>query len=284
MNEEKLRKIISDYYDQSIKSSGVFFTNSQSAKKDYLNSIISNSMGKELLELVKKYVKTDDKILDDGCGLGGFLVGAQSENFKVIGIDIDQKAVNIAKTRIKDPDNIILASGENLPFSDQTFNLVVSQFVIEHIKNPKKYLSEIERVLKPNGKLILYAPNNLFPWEGHYHMFWLPYLIPYTKKIIKWYLKRRGRKTDFLDFVNLKITPGYLKKLFKQNNLKKIDDLSIERFKKIINEPGRLNYPKIKKILEKLKDNSFTNYLLNLFLYFLKITKLYHPIILVYQK
>lgn len=51
--------------------------------------------------------------------------------------------------------NHVTASGCALPFADETFTLVLSQAVLEHVDEPKDYISEIYRVLKPGGKLYL---------------------------------------------------------------------------------------------------------------------------------
>ncbi len=52
-----------------------------------------------------------------------------------------------------------VASAEKLPFEDNTFDVVVSAWVLEHLPNPKESFSEIYRVLKPGGKVVFLTPN-----------------------------------------------------------------------------------------------------------------------------
>jgi 2-polyprenyl-3-methyl-5-hydroxy-6-metoxy-1,4-benzoquinol methylase len=64
-----------------------------------------------------------------------------------------------------------------LPFPDEYFDVVVSNHVIEHVSDQQLHLSEIARVLKPNGVVYLATPNRLWPWEVHYRVLVLHYLL-----------------------------------------------------------------------------------------------------------
>lgn len=106
----------------------------------------------------------------------------------------------------------VLGVGENLPFPDNTFDLVASFQVLEHVRDTQQVLKEAVRVLKPGGMLVFEMPNYRFPWEGHYGMFWLPC---FPKPLARVYLRLRNRQTAFLDSLQY-TTPGMLRKLIRR--------------------------------------------------------------------
>jgi ubiquinone/menaquinone biosynthesis C-methylase UbiE len=108
----------------------------------------------------KQFVN-DKVVLDDGCGCGyGSLYLAENSARMVVGIDVSRDAINYAKTHfLKKNIKFKVVDGANLPFSNDSFDVVVSIEVIEHIHNYEQYLSEISRVLKPSGILVISTPN-----------------------------------------------------------------------------------------------------------------------------
>lgn len=93
------------------------------------------------------------KILDIGYGKGDYTYFFGKKN-KTIGIDRQ----DVVEEKYRNFD-FQIADATNLPFQNNTFDLVVSFDVIEHIKNDKKMLSEACRVLKKNGRMFLSTPN-----------------------------------------------------------------------------------------------------------------------------
>ncbi len=94
------------------------------------------------------------KILDLGCGDLWLTKYLRKLNYNVVGIDKSLDA--------KYPYTIE-CDANNLPFDDNSFDCVLMVEVVEHI-NPKTAYSEIRRVLKPNGKIIVTTPNPKFEW------------------------------------------------------------------------------------------------------------------------
>ena len=94
---------------------------------------------------------TKDEILDVGCGIGDYL----SLTPNSIGVDINQFNINhVLDMGLK----ALLLEGEVFPFDEEKFNSVVMDNVIEHLSDPEIVLSEIKRVLKKDGNLIIGIP------------------------------------------------------------------------------------------------------------------------------
>ncbi|EKD90097.1 MAG: methyltransferase type 11 [uncultured bacterium] len=110
------------------------------------------------IDLIKKYCpKRKLKILDAGCGSGG-MTQKLTKFGHVTGIDINEKALKLAKQ--KKIDKVMKTDVCNLPFHDSSFDLVTSFDVIYHqgVIDDLKALKEMYRVLKPNGILLLRVP------------------------------------------------------------------------------------------------------------------------------
>jgi ubiquinone/menaquinone biosynthesis C-methylase UbiE len=81
---------------------------------------------------------------------------------QVYGIDMDREAVGYCYER--DLHTIVQASAGNLPFPDETFDLVTMLDVLEHIADEKTALAEVSRVLRPGGFLTIAVPAYRFLW------------------------------------------------------------------------------------------------------------------------
>ncbi len=116
---------------------------------------------KKMLMLITSIDNAPKKILDVGCGTG-FLTNEMKNMYPeayVCGIDISQKALTQARREYKNVRFIYTDVAKELPFPDNHFDLVVSGEHIEHLVDTDIYLSEINRVTKTGGQLILTTPN-----------------------------------------------------------------------------------------------------------------------------
>jgi len=115
------------------------------------------------LALIRLYVPLEDKwILDVGCGIGTYVKRFRDLSPHVYGIDISAK--RLAESTMP---NLVAAAAENLPFGDETFDVLVFNEVIEHVKDDRQTLEDALRVLRPGGHIVIYAPNRLYPFETH---------------------------------------------------------------------------------------------------------------------
>jgi SAM-dependent methyltransferase len=110
------------------------------------------------LEFLHDHCLPGLKILDIGCGEGTRLNTLLPSHTRGWGIDPSPQAINMAKTQY--PRHYFSeALGEKLPFKNNFFDLVYSAFAIEHCHNPEAFLSEMIRVVKKGGLVIILAPN-----------------------------------------------------------------------------------------------------------------------------
>ncbi len=143
------------------------------------------------------------RILDLGCGAGGVCVSLANRNNRVVGLDLDKKLINLTKINVSDSEDYfppnggvseILSSGTNLPFEDETFDLVICNDVIEHLDEQEELIREIYRVLKIGGYLYLTTPNKRYPIESHTGIFGIT-LLP--KPLADVFIRMSGLGTSF---------------------------------------------------------------------------------------
>lgn len=104
---------------------------------------------------------TRGKLLDVGCN-GGFFLSTLGNQFDRYGTEIDPKAIEYLKNNFSDfSGNIFNGVLEDSKFEDSFFDVVTMRGVIEHVPNPSATLSEVARILKPNGILFICATPNV---------------------------------------------------------------------------------------------------------------------------
>lgn len=129
------------------------------------------------LDLVRRHASLEgQKILDVGCGVGMYVQAFRRFSDDVHGVDIDgEKLAEVGR----ELPNLCVSAAEALPYADGAFDLVLSHEVIEHVTDDRQALAEAVRVLKrpepgedrPGGRLVIFAPNRLYPFETH-GVFW----------------------------------------------------------------------------------------------------------------
>ncbi len=125
------------------------------------------------------------RVLDDGCGVGAYLERMAAQAQFAVGVEFDLERAVQAGRKIA---AVACAAGERLPFPAGSFDLVLSHEVLEHVADDRAAAEEIARVLRPGGRLVLFAPNRGYPfethgvyWRGRYHFGNIP-LVNYLPR------------------------------------------------------------------------------------------------------
>jgi SAM-dependent methyltransferase len=101
------------------------------------------------------------RILDVGCGTGANLE-MLGEFGDAEGVDVSTDALSFCRQR--GIERVKLGEAENLPYPDQSFDLVTALDVVEHLDDDLAGLREMRRVLKPGGRALLFVPAFMFLW------------------------------------------------------------------------------------------------------------------------
>lgn len=104
------------------------------------------------------FIKNEMKILDAGCGTG-YGSNLLASKGRVIGIDSNNEVIRYAKKNYGDKVNFLSGDITKLQFMSEEIDCICAFEVIEHLKNPIKFLAEAKRILKKNGIIFLSTPN-----------------------------------------------------------------------------------------------------------------------------
>lgn len=96
------------------------------------------------------------KLLDIGCGVGDFLCHVKALGWEVAGIEPSESARSIASERL---GFLPLLPSESAVFPDHSFDVITLWHVLEHVDDLKSQTSELKRLLKPGGRLVIALPN-----------------------------------------------------------------------------------------------------------------------------
>jgi 2-polyprenyl-3-methyl-5-hydroxy-6-metoxy-1,4-benzoquinol methylase len=173
--------------------------------------------------LARRYGKRGARLLEVGSGMG-HLVAQLEDTFETYGIDLNHWAVKQSKAVVNNTQ-LETASAQEIPFSDNSFNVVIIKHIVEHLPAPQKAIQEIGRVTETGGTLILGTPNLdslLKPWKGDR---WLGYQDPThisLKRPAEWlsFIQDAGFELikvfadGFWDVPYIPLVPNPIQKLF----------------------------------------------------------------------
>jgi len=114
------------------------------------------SSGDQLEAMVRSHVTARSRILDLGCGRGGVVELLWREVELAAGLDPDSPSLSEHRAQGMP---VVRGVGERMPFVDESFDLIVCLWVLEHLKDPVEAFREVRRVLRPRGHFVFVTPN-----------------------------------------------------------------------------------------------------------------------------
>lgn len=179
-----------DYISHTDSSKSLFDKAYQSVKKMMLA---------RKLKLINSFATKEKKILDIGAGTGDFLQYISQHNWKVSGVEPNEKARNLAKSK-----NLNLLKDLS-SFNNEKFDVITLWHVLEHIPNLKEQIEQFHHLLKPNGVLVIAVPNFESYDAKYYKEYWAAYDVPRHL----WHFSKQGIKRLFTkyNFVQKSIHP-----------------------------------------------------------------------------
>jgi ubiquinone/menaquinone biosynthesis C-methylase UbiE len=171
------------------------------------------------------------RILDVGCGFGGFVKLCRDKGYEAFGTDIDKDKLRIASMLYPNlpAEWLKFGNAREIPFESETFDLVTLFFVLEHIQCLDDMVAEIYRVLKPGGKAYIICPNYCVPYEAHYAV-----ICPtFSKTLSKIWVRILGRDPGFLNFVNFAVRSSVMAKIFNEKGFT-FEDLGVREWCSIL--------------------------------------------------
>jgi len=191
---DSMTKIVKPYKDSSVGKKEQVATMFDTISKEYdgLNRVISFGIDVSWRKKVTKIVGAVNpkQILDIATGTGDLaLMMAQLNPDKITGLDISPGMLEvgkqkIAKAKLSKQIEMVVGDSENMPFEDNTFDAITVSFGVRNFANLDKGLTEIRRVLKPNGIFVVLETSNptKFPFKQGYK-FYTSFILPIIGKI-----------------------------------------------------------------------------------------------------
>ena len=182
---EKVKPYKDSQLDKKEQVTQMFDTISK--EYDGLNRVISFGIDvkwrKKVVDIISK--TKANRILDIATGTGDLAINlAQTDAKEIIGLDISSGMLEVGRKKIAEKKldgkiQMTLGDSENIPFEDNSFDAITVAFGVRNFENLEKGLSEILRVLKPNGTFVILetsVPTKMVYKQGY--KFYSKYILP----------------------------------------------------------------------------------------------------------
>lgn len=167
---------------------------------------------KNVIDVVNQYIPRGTQLLEFGCGTGNLAHLICKNGYSVLGVDISERFIEHAQQKYVEQNGHLryqVVGFGKLPFSDKSFDCIYTCAVLEHCYEVDKIITDLDRLLKPGGIMILYTPNMISPFArvglilkrvtGKRHKFHLYGSPGFLIKSIWYCLKKSiSEKPDFI--------------------------------------------------------------------------------------
>lgn len=189
-----MNQTVTPYKDQttSKKEQVATMFNNIAPKYDFLNQLLSLGIHKGWRRKTIGLLQAQQPklVLDIATGTADFAIEAMKLNpEKVIGVDISEGMLNLGKEKViklglQNKIELKLGDSENLPFDNNSFDAITVGFGVRNFENLEKGISDIYRVLRPNGTLAVleFSKPTAFPIKQVYYLYF-KYITPFVGKL-----------------------------------------------------------------------------------------------------
>lgn len=143
--------------------------------------LVKKSAIQKKVNLLSKY-NTKGSVLDIGAGTGDFLIAAKKSDWNTTGIEPSEKAKKIAIEKGVSFENSLS------DLNSESFDVITMWHVLEHVPNLEFQITELKRLLKPNGTIIIAVPNFKSYDAKYYKSFWAAFDVPRHL----WHFSKKG--------------------------------------------------------------------------------------------
>lgn len=147
-------------------------TDSKNSFLDKIYQQVKSLMLRRKIKWIEHEISERGKILDLGAGTGDFLAQAKSGGWETFGVEPNPGARKLAAEKGVD----LFEDSDSLP--DHHFDVISMWHVLEHVPDLEKQIRELDRLLKPDGLLVIAVPNFKSYDAKHYKEFWAAYDVP----------------------------------------------------------------------------------------------------------
>lgn len=189
-----MRKTVTPYKESTDgkKDQVATMFNNIAPKYDFLNHVLSMGIDIKWRNRVNKMLHAEkvETILDIATGTGDLALTLHKEGVTIKGLDISEGMLDVGRQKIKEKGlekdiEFILGDAENIPFPDNHFDAITVAFGVRNFANLEKGLKEMNRVLKPNGRVFVleFSQPTAVPFKQIYN-FYSRNILPTIGRII----------------------------------------------------------------------------------------------------
>ena len=188
---------------------------------DKINNFATLGQVSRWRRMVREKLPDEGLILEIGCGPGSFAEDVEGKD--LVCLDPIPEMLRIAKIRVRDKRSkrgdkeakFVEGKAEELPFEDNYFDAVCTLFSFRDWFDKRKGLSEVRRVLKPGGELIIVDPAKINYFHGLLGHFWMKYWVGTYARIV---CKQKEHPWKWLTktYINFGTTRKYTKMMLEE--------------------------------------------------------------------
>lgn len=211
VNPQPTPEVLASYYDERYYGKG---TTKFIPIITWLRQI---SVLKKVRKISSFYAHQTGKVIDIGCADGAFLFNIKKRKWDVYG---SEHSASFATSPYLRDINVHIGDIDRLKADDSSFDVVTLWHVFEHLADPNRYLKEINRILKPNGLLVITLPN-IASWQSRlfkaqwFHLDAPRHLFNFSPTTLQALLEKNDFTIQRIEHFSLEYNPyGFIQSLY----------------------------------------------------------------------